>query len=84
MYEYKGFKMDYSYFVNYKIDDPVTAAVGENGHPTIDYYAEGYFESVRLMINEILRRLKLMKSSKSHQIDIKNIKIACNLDKNQI
>lgn len=67
--------MDYSYFVNYKIDDPVTAAVGENGHPTIDYYAEGYFESVRLMINEILRRLNLMKSSKSHQIDIKNIKI---------
>ncbi|MDO4227978.1 hypothetical protein [Neisseria sp.] len=63
--------MKYSHFINNEIRDPVTAAVGENGHPTIDYYAEGYFESVRFIIREILTRLNLRKNPNWNEVDIK-------------
>lgn len=68
-------KMSYSYFENNDIYDPITAAVGNNGNPTIDCYAEGYFESVRFMICEILQRIRLRKNPESYKIDSKGIRI---------
>lgn len=67
--------MSYSYFENNDIYDPITAAVGNNGNPTIDCYAEGYFESVRFMICEILQRMRLRKNPESYKIDSKKIRI---------
>jgi hypothetical protein len=49
---------NYKFFNGSNEFDPVTACVGNNGNPSIEYYANGYFEAVELIINDICRTLR--------------------------
>lgn len=49
---------NYNFFTGSNEFDPVTACVGNNGNPSIEYYADGYFEAVKLIIENICCTLR--------------------------